>query len=423
VSYQSVASPPSDLITRILSPSCRSSLMTASITLLRHRPAFVPIGTAITKPLEVEGTCIDIVALCLSSIPINVLTDLAILLLPLPILTSLRMEFREKVILVTTFIVGGFVTIVDVVRIVYLQEALKEELLVNPSASITATTPPHNFTYHASFSLMWLAVEVSVGIMCCSALVLKPLVMCVMPKPLNAPQIHRHLPNQTSDSLLHSNTSERSSDSSHLEDAPSLAWDTQPATNPLSPRAADLSRIESSVSPISPTQPSLSVILRQSTSDEEGETLNSFEMLASEPSAEDPGTWPPLEGSWTRRKSAPRRSTVMSERRATVATDTSQEATQNFFDFVHVKGKVPLTQLSAKEAWWPTMFGERASVGTADPSVHPLLPVGLCLRSRRQPQRPNSEPSPLPALAHHRPPRRVPGRVHRRPSPRRLLGP
>jgi type III secretory pathway component EscT len=88
------------------------------------------------------------------------------------------MVFREKVILVATFIVGGFVTIVDVVRVVYLQEALKA---LNPSASITATTAPPNFTYHASFSLMWSAVEVSVGIMCCCVLFLKPLVMCVMP--------------------------------------------------------------------------------------------------------------------------------------------------------------------------------------------------------------------------------------------------
>jgi hypothetical protein len=38
----------------------------------------------------------------------------------------------------------------------------------------------------------------------------------------------------------------------------------------------------------------------------------------------------------------------MSERWATVATDTSQKPTQNFFDFVPVNGKVPLTQLSAQ---------------------------------------------------------------------------
>jgi hypothetical protein len=88
----------------------------------------------------VAGTCIDIVRLHLSSTPIGVLTNLTILLLPLPILTSLRMEFRQKLILVATFIVGGFITIVNVVRIVYLQEALKEELLIDLWGSITATS-------------------------------------------------------------------------------------------------------------------------------------------------------------------------------------------------------------------------------------------------------------------------------------------
>jgi hypothetical protein len=289
----------------------------------------------------VEGRCIDIIALYLLSTPINVLTDLAILLLPLPILTSLRMEFRQKVILVATFIVGGFVTIVDVVRIIYLlQEALKEELLVNPSASITATSPPPN---------------------CCCVLVLKPLVMRVMPKLLHAPHTHRHRSSRTPQSLLRSNMCEerRSTDWSHLGDVPSSASVTQPAT-PLSPQVGELSRIESPpLSPLSPRKPSLSVIPERLTSEDECETLDFFAMLASEPPTEAPGAWPPLEGPSTRRKSAPQRSTVMRERRATAGTDTSQEPPLNFLDFVQVKGKVPLTQLTAREAWWPNMFGER----------------------------------------------------------------
>jgi hypothetical protein len=35
-----------------------------------------------------------------------------------------------------------------------------------------------------------------------------------------------------------------------------------------------------------------------------------------------------------------------------------QEATQTFFDFVNMKGKTPLTELTAREAWWPILFGE-----------------------------------------------------------------
>ncbi|RSH94150.1 hypothetical protein EHS25_003953 [Saitozyma podzolica] len=258
------------------------------------------------------GTCIDIVALYLSSIPINVLTDLAILLLPLPILTSLRMEFREKVILVATFIVGGFVTIVDVVRIVYLQEALREELLVDPSASITANSRPPNFTYYASFSLMWSAVEVSVGIVCCCVVVLKPLVMCVLPRLLHAPNIHHHRPSATALSLLRSEEPKNPpvTDSSHVGEAPAPASIPQPATMPLSPRDAELSRIESPMSPLSPKLPSLSVIQEQTINDDVGETLDFFEMLVSEPRAKASDTWAPLDDPAARRKSAPRRSTV-----------------------------------------------------------------------------------------------------------------
>jgi hypothetical protein len=43
-------------------------------------------------------------------------------------------------------------------------------------------------------------------------------------------------------------------------------------------------------------------------------------------------------------------------------TSTTQVSTQapseTFLDFVRIKSNVPLTQLSAKEAWWPIMFGE-----------------------------------------------------------------
>ncbi|WWC89439.1 uncharacterized protein L201_004363 [Kwoniella dendrophila CBS 6074] len=129
-----------------------------------------------------DGKCIDLVSLYLSSAPINILTDLAILLFPLPILTSLRMEFRQKIILVTTFLVGGFVTIVDIVRIVYLQTALKEQISLNQTSTITANNRPPNFTWHISFTLMWSAVEVNIGLICCCVLCLKPLVLKIIPQ-------------------------------------------------------------------------------------------------------------------------------------------------------------------------------------------------------------------------------------------------
>jgi hypothetical protein len=38
--------------------------------------------------------------------------------------------------------------------------------------------------------------------------------------------------------------------------------------------------------------------------------------------------------------------------------DPSQAPTQTFFDFVNMNGVKPLTELSAKEAWGPILFGE-----------------------------------------------------------------
>lgn len=60
------------------------------------------------------GQCFDLVTLFLASAPINILSDLAILILPLPIITELRIERRAKVGLVLTFMCGVFVAAVDV---------------------------------------------------------------------------------------------------------------------------------------------------------------------------------------------------------------------------------------------------------------------------------------------------------------------
>jgi hypothetical protein len=342
-----------------------------------------------------EGTCIDIIAVYLSSTPINILTDLAILLLPLPVLTSLRMQFREKVILVATFIVGGFVTIVDIVRIVYLQDALREELLLDPLASITSRPP--DFTYYASFSLMWSAVEVSVGIMCCCVLVLKPLVMRVMPRLLYEPRgsIDRHRPsNGTPESLFRSDGSKnprlrsRSDDSSHLDNISPPQWISQSATIPT----AELRPTESRISPLSPRQPNGSVLPERSAIVEgddagEDETLGFLEMLENDPGPRvsiPSDTFSPLLHISTRRRSTMQHSADGSERRNTLQTQTddSQAPTQTFFDFVQVKSRVPLTQLSAKEAWWPTLFGEflRSVTNTNDAQYPPYSSCGALQR-------------------------------------------
>lgn len=82
-----------------------------------------PISAAFFSTVRPYAHCIDILTLYLSSSPVNIVTDLAILFLPMPILTRMRLPYKQKWILVITFSFGFFVAVVDVIRIAFLQEA------------------------------------------------------------------------------------------------------------------------------------------------------------------------------------------------------------------------------------------------------------------------------------------------------------
>ena len=135
-----------------------------------------------------DAQCIPLLTEFICSAPVNIVTDLAILALPLPVLTSMRLPRRQKIILVLTFCLGIFVTIVDVVRIYYLQQAITE---VSPSASADpqatfGDTP--EFAWNASLSLMWSAVEVNIGVTCACIPTLKPLIIRILPAMIVDPE-------------------------------------------------------------------------------------------------------------------------------------------------------------------------------------------------------------------------------------------
>ncbi|KAK4121368.1 hypothetical protein N657DRAFT_623734 [Parathielavia appendiculata] len=118
--------------------------------------------------------CIPLLTEFICSAPVNVVTDLAILALPIPVLTSMRLPPRQKTILVATFALGIFVTVVDVIRIYYLQQAIDRA----PTARYGQSD---DFSWNASLALMWSAVEVNVGIICACIPTLKPLFIRILP--------------------------------------------------------------------------------------------------------------------------------------------------------------------------------------------------------------------------------------------------
>ncbi|KAI0885714.1 MFS general substrate transporter [Annulohypoxylon maeteangense] len=152
------------------------------INLFQCRPVAAAYDT-VTEP----AYCIPLLTQFLCSAPVNVLTDLAILALPLPVLTSMRLPRRQKIILIFTFALGIFVTVVDVVRIYYLEQAITmtSTEIESEKGPIIGHSP--EFAWNASLSFMWSSLEVNVGIVCACIPTLKPLIRRILPAMLVDP--------------------------------------------------------------------------------------------------------------------------------------------------------------------------------------------------------------------------------------------
>lgn len=140
-----------------------------------------PVSAAFEKPTPATSHCTDIVTLYLSSAPVNIITDLALLFLPLPILTAMILPRNQKMILIVTFSFGAFVAVVDVIRIAYLQSASLARL---QNTSTATAEEEGDFSWVASLSFMWSAIEVHVGIICACVPGVKPLAAKVFPSLL-----------------------------------------------------------------------------------------------------------------------------------------------------------------------------------------------------------------------------------------------
>jgi fucose permease len=143
--------------------------------------------------------CIPLLTEFICAAPVNIVTDLAILALPIPVLTGMRLPSRQKTILVLTFTIGIFVAVVDVVRIYYLQKAISDVPTSSSSDPDSRFGGQVDFAWNASLSFMWSAVEVNVGIACACVPTLKPLILKLLPSMLHDP----HRTGQTRETKSH----------------------------------------------------------------------------------------------------------------------------------------------------------------------------------------------------------------------------
>ncbi|PQE27365.1 hypothetical protein CJF32_00000332 [Rutstroemia sp. NJR-2017a WRK4] len=179
-----------------------------------------------------NAKCLSIITLYSASAPVNIITDLAILVLPIPVLTGMRLPHRQKAILVFTFAMGIFVAIVDVVRIYYLQQASRD--FDSAALRNSKLGTGEDFAYNASLAFMWSAVEVNVGIICACIPTLKPLMKRILPAMIT---------DRTTKARTHSGEKYQSMSSQlgvspqlfRMESIPQVSTPPQAALPPLSP--------------------------------------------------------------------------------------------------------------------------------------------------------------------------------------------
>ncbi|TQN65951.1 Satratoxin biosynthesis SC1 cluster protein 4 [Colletotrichum shisoi] len=99
---------------------------------------------------DTPGTCVDRSAWWLMLSVSNVATDLAILLLPIWILSPLSLRLVKKIEMTIFLMAGGFVLGPSIVRMVMIPLGFNNS----------------DFTWTASISIIWCVVEANVGIIC-----------------------------------------------------------------------------------------------------------------------------------------------------------------------------------------------------------------------------------------------------------------
>ncbi|PHH55539.1 hypothetical protein CFIMG_001374RA [Ceratocystis fimbriata CBS 114723] len=149
------------------------------------------------SPMKESYSCIPLLQEFLCSAPVNVISDLAILLLPIPVLTGMNLPLRQKVILVGTFVFGIFITIIDVVRTYYLQQAYNSTPRVDlenqesPSNSTEGLSGSHaDLMWYGAPAIMWSVVEVNLGIIWACIPTLKPLFIRILPRLVVDPNVN-----------------------------------------------------------------------------------------------------------------------------------------------------------------------------------------------------------------------------------------
>ncbi|KAF2208670.1 hypothetical protein CERZMDRAFT_48687, partial [Cercospora zeae-maydis SCOH1-5] len=99
---------------------------------------------------SIPGTCLNRLAVWFSNAAMNIVTDIATTVLPLPVLKSLNLPRRQRYILMVVFGMGGVVCIISIMRL----------------SALYAISMSNDVSWDNPLAAIWSSLEVNVGILC-----------------------------------------------------------------------------------------------------------------------------------------------------------------------------------------------------------------------------------------------------------------
>ncbi|KAL1862400.1 hypothetical protein Plec18167_005795 [Paecilomyces lecythidis] len=115
---------------------------------------------------SIPGHCLSKEGLWFSNSGMHILTDIIILILPMPVLKSLQLPRRQKWALMGVFALGSFVTVTSILRL----------------QSLYVISKSKDQTYDNVGAATWSAVECNVAIICASLPSLRPFISRIFPR-------------------------------------------------------------------------------------------------------------------------------------------------------------------------------------------------------------------------------------------------
>lgn len=135
---------------------------------------------------ELPGNCLDFEAIWFFNAAMNITTDIALLLLPMPLLSKLQLPRMQKLALIGVFAIGILVVVTSILRLSSLREVasssdtsctahlsifiklLDQQLIHRPDSNVGAS--------------YWTAAECNVAIICSCLPFLRPIISSIFPK-------------------------------------------------------------------------------------------------------------------------------------------------------------------------------------------------------------------------------------------------